>query len=52
MGDTSVIFFLYKEKIMFKNHKLKSNQTTESKGKTKQIPMDQKFFNLITVPLV
>ncbi len=38
MGDLSVIVDIFKEKIMFKVTKY--NQTTDSQGKTKYIPMD------------
>jgi hypothetical protein len=32
MGDLSVIFYLFKEKIMFKNHLIKSNHKVLKKN--------------------
>jgi hypothetical protein len=32
MGDLSVIFFIYKEKIKLKNHQIKSNHTVLRKN--------------------
>jgi hypothetical protein len=33
MGDLRVIFYILKEKIMFTNHKIKSNHSVLSKNK-------------------
>ncbi len=45
MGDLSVIFYVFKEKIVFKNHKLKSNQSLKKYAHTYGTPVFAPDFN-------